>query len=320
MRRFLAKIALGLVPVLLYCALFVAFEPNNYFGLRAKTPAGAVFGALRAYGRAPTPGVLVGDSRFANLSGLQGLEAETGTAFANLAYGGASMAELLDETRWLLKNHPEIDTVVFEASFYLYNKNYAADRWKFVELGLANPLAYLTNRSYNLEAMQNLLWFLQGQPLGGGEQETRDPASYEYRSWQSPAGQSVTLRADIADYLDDIWGSYLHSWAPNLEAHEALLELIADCRESGVRFVVVLPPVHNAVYEELLLPQGIAAEMAPLVAELADAADALLDYELGERPAYGDEHFYDGFHLDYRSGLPAWQAQLYKDLGERLGT
>ncbi|MDL2252527.1 hypothetical protein LJC49_00435 [Ruminococcaceae bacterium OttesenSCG-928-I18] len=317
MGKLLRNTVLLLVPILLYYGLFLAFEPNNYFGLRAKTPTGAIFGELREYRENPTTGVLIGDSRFANIADMRTINEVTGREFSNLAFGGASLKENLDELDYLLERYPQIEEVVFELSFYTLNANYAADRFGFIELALYNPFAYMTNLSYNLEAMQNLVLWLDGQTLGGGENETRNPVQDRYIQWNPlPGGQEVTIRQDIAKYIEAI-SVYTENWRLDTgegNSFDRLLETIEACEEKGIRFTVVLPPIHDAVMEYAVRQNGIYEQMLPLVQQLNESPARVLDYEMTERPVYDEEAWFDGFHLDYKHGLSQWTRQLAEDL------
>ncbi|WP_418454985.1 hypothetical protein, partial [Allofournierella sp.] len=92
MKNILKKAALLLLPVAAYFCVFAAFEPNNYFGLRPETYSEAPIARLKAYGQAPGPRVIIGDSRLAHFD-MQQVEAVSGRAWQNLAFGGASLRE-----------------------------------------------------------------------------------------------------------------------------------------------------------------------------------------------------------------------------------
>ncbi len=321
MRKLLRSLAVLLLPILLYYVLFLTFEPNNFFGLRRETPTGAVFGALRGYQRSPTPGILLGDSRFANIENMDAFEKTTKLAFTNLAYGGASLKESLDELDYLLGHYDEIESVVFELSFYTLNQNYSADRFGFIEMALYNPFVYLTNLSYNLEAMQNLVYWLEGRTLYGGKAETQNPANYRFQSWQAPGGERVEIREDILAYLESIAG-YTQNW--QLDAGEdgqfaRLLSTIQRCSDAGIRFTVVLPPIHDDVLQYAVKANGIYDQMLPLIDTLKASPAQVLDYEMTGRPPYGEEMWFDGFHLDYERGLPVWAEQLAGDMAKGRG-
>ena len=49
MLHILKRLALLLTPVYLWLAFFVAFEPNNYFGLKADTDSSQPVARVRAY-------------------------------------------------------------------------------------------------------------------------------------------------------------------------------------------------------------------------------------------------------------------------------
>ncbi len=318
MKRILRATALLLLPILLYYSIFLAFEPNNYFGLRPVTPTGAVFGSLRAYDKNPTEGVLLGDSRFANIESMEAFNEATGRSYTNLAFGGASLQESLDELDYLLGRYPQIEEVVFELSFYTLNAHYDADRFDFIELALYNPFVYMTNLSYNLEAMQNFMYWMQGVPLYGGAQETRDPETDTSQSWQTPGGETVTIREDVLAHLEHVIESTQGWEIDKSEDGELarLLQVAERCEEAGIRFVVVLPPVHDAAFSYVVQQNGIEEEMHGVLQALQESGAVVLDYEITGRPAYTESHWFDSLHLDYVHGLPLWTQQLAQDLAE----
>ncbi len=316
MKKILRCTALLLLPILLYYTVFLAFEPNNYFGLRAVTPTGAVFGSLRAYDKNPTQGILLGDSRFANIESMDVLQEATGREYTNLAFGGASLQESLDELEYLLNRYPEIEEVVFELSFYTLNEHYDANRFEFIELALYNPFVYMTNLSYNLEALQNFVYWMQGVPLYGGAQETRDPETDVVQTWQAPSGESVSIREDVLSHLGHVMDS-TENWSIDTSEQAEfarLVSLIERCEEEGIRFVVVLPPIHDAAYTHVVQQNGIESEMQAVLAQLSNTSAVVLDYEITNRPNYTESHWFDSLHLDYVHGLPLWTQQLAEDL------
>lgn len=53
MKNILKKLALLAIPVLLWLAFFIAFEPNNYFGLKASATSSQPVARVRAYQQTP---------------------------------------------------------------------------------------------------------------------------------------------------------------------------------------------------------------------------------------------------------------------------
>lgn len=314
MKKLLRNIALLLLPIVAYYALFLVFEPNNYFGLRRETPSGVPVGVLREYERNPQPSVIIGDSRVAHFD-MDVVQATAGRPFGSIAYGGASFKESLDLLYCWTDRYLDIDEVVFSVSFYTLNKNYTRDRLDGLLDALHNPFVYLTNLSFHIETLKTIQEFLNGETLYGGESETSNPAEYVYTEYTAPNGQTVMVREEMLAYLEDI-STYTSGWQANTEQIERLLEAIEDFTARGIQFVVVLPPTHYSVYDFLIEPEGITEPVAEFVEQCRQAGALVLDYEVTDRPNLQDDQFFDGFHLDSQRGLDEWTRMLFLDINE----
>lgn len=313
MKRLLRNIVLLLLPIFLYYALFLAFEPNNFFGIRSTTPSGAIFGALRQYDKNPQDSIILGDSRLAHIN-MEQVEQVAGKPYANLAFGGASLKEQLDELDWLLARYPNINEVVLTLSFYTVNAAYNTDRFETIETALTNPFAYLCSLDYNLLTFDRMLSWLRGETLDGGATETEDPADYQYAEYTNPTtGETVLLRTRIIDYINDI-SRYTRDFSVNTEQLERLLNTIESFQAAGIRFIVVLPPMEDTAFQYEVVETGIAAQMEPLLAQLRQTGALVLDYELTGRLTLREDQYFDGFHLDYKRGLPEWTDILFTDI------
>ena len=95
MKNILKKLALLCIPVVVWCVFFAAFEPNNYFGLKASATSSQPVARVRAYQQEPGTNLILGDSRLAHFD-MARVEQVSGKAWQNLAFGGASLKETLD--------------------------------------------------------------------------------------------------------------------------------------------------------------------------------------------------------------------------------
>lgn len=138
MRDILKKLALLALPVAAYFCVFAAFEPNNYFGLKAFTSSEAPVARLKSYAADPGERIIVGDSRLAHFD-MEQVEAVSGRTRQNLAFGGASLREGVDVVNWALEQNPDLEEVVFGLSFYTVTETYDADRMSTLEKTLNNP-------------------------------------------------------------------------------------------------------------------------------------------------------------------------------------
>ena len=138
MKNILKKLALLMIPVLLWFAFFVAFEPNNYFGLKASASSSQPVARVRAYQQEPGTNLILGDSRLAHFD-MALVDELSGRNWQNLAFGGASLKETLDLADYVLDSGREVDTLLVEVSFYTLNAGYNTDRFATLEKTLNNP-------------------------------------------------------------------------------------------------------------------------------------------------------------------------------------
>ncbi len=312
--RLLRSVALVLLPILLYYGFFLAFEPNNYFGLRSETRSGSAIGVLRAYEKNPATSIIIGDSRVAHISAEEA-GAAAGRPFANIAYGGASLRELIDLLSWWLERYPDIDEVVFGLSFYTLNASYDTDRFANIKQSLDNPVAYLTGLSFHIDALDDFRYWLQGEALGGGQAEHRPPDSYLYID--EATGEQTPYPVDMIEYAEEKLGPVAQGWQLNEAQLQRLIALIEEQSARGVRFTIVLPPMHDSVRELVTRRYGIEEPMREAVKRLGETPAEVIDYEFTIPPAFDDTLWYDGFHLDYRRGLPVFTEMLFSRIGEK---
>ena len=307
--KFFGKLALALLPVAAWLCFFIAFEPNDYFGLRGEGSLNAPVSRIRAYENDMTDNVILGDSRMAHFD-MELVEEVSGEAWSNVSYGGASLDESIDEFYYLYELNPDIQNVVFGVSFYTLNNNYrTVNRMATVKTQLENPAAYLFNLEYNINA---LTVFKDEVLLGLPDvEETAEHTPDEY---VDENGGALPFRSDLVDYAENSLAPVCENYAVNEAALERLLELAAFCEEHGVNFTVVFPPMDESVRVLVAQPNGIDGTMADVLARLADAGVRVLDYEWENDPGYPDTAYYDGFHLDTVHGLPEWTKTLFTEV------
>lgn len=307
--KFFGKLALALLPVAAWLCFFIAFEPNDYFGLRGEGSLNAPVSRIRAYENDMTDNVILGDSRMAHFD-MELVEEVSGEAWSNVSYGGASLDESIDEFYYLYELNPDIQNVVFGVSFYTLNNNYrTVNRMATVKTQLENPAAYLFNLEYNINA---LTVFKDEVLLGLPDvEETAEHTPDEY---VDENGGALPFRSDLIDYAENSLAPVCENYAVNEAALERLLELAAFCEEHGVNFTVVFPPMDESVRVLVAQPNGIDGAMADVLARLADAGVRVLDYEWENDPGYPDTAYYDGFHLDTVHGLPEWTKTLFTEV------
>ena len=313
MLHILKRLALLLTPVYLWLAFFVAFEPNNYFGLKSDTDSSQPVARVRAYQQEPGSRLIIGDSRLAHFD--MDLVAEvSGQEWQNLAFGGASLRESLDLADFVLDSGNEVEEILFELSFYTVNANYDTDRFSSLEETLNNPLAYCLNLEYNVNALTMFLNTVNNTP------DTIESGDWGPADYFDEEGNAIPVHWKLYQYPSLI-DSKCSSWSVNEEELQRLGDLARRCSEEGVKLTIVLPPmaeiVRTEVCEKYAIDEKMQEDVLPLLQEWSDQYGCtVLDYEWGGSCITDDDtQFFDGFHLDEKYGLPDWTRQLFTEMG-----
>ena len=110
MKKILPRLALLAAPFLVYFALFFAFEPYDYFGVKGGASSeDSVITRVRAYLSAPEDAIILGDSRMAHFD-MNAVAEASGRGWSNLAFGGASLNESIDLFYLAAENNPSLNT------------------------------------------------------------------------------------------------------------------------------------------------------------------------------------------------------------------
>lgn len=312
MKNILKKLALLAIPVAVWLAVFIAFEPNNYFGLKDSAGSSQPVARVRAYQQDPGRSLILGDSRLAHFD-MEQVTAVSGTEWQNLSFGGASLKETLDLADYVLQSGNPVDTLLVGVSFYTLNESYDTDRFAQLEETLENPLAYCLNLEYNVNALTVLIDTLRGTP------DAIESGDWVESDYLADDGTVLPLHRKLYDYPATITPK-CRNWTLNEEQFARLRTLAADCNARGVRLIVVLPPMAENVRTEVCdvfgITEAMENEVLPTLRAWSEADGfTLLDYEWGGSCITDDDtQFFDGFHLDERYGLPDWTEELFTDV------
>lgn len=312
MKNILKKLALLAIPVAAWLAVFIAFEPNNYFGLKDSAGSSQPVARVRAYQQDPGRNLILGDSRLAHFD-MELVAEASGMEWQNLSFGGASLKETLDLAGYVLDSGPPVDTLLVEVSFYTLNEHYNTDRFSQLEETLENPLAYCLNLEYNVNALTVLLDTLRGTP------DAVESGDWVESDYLADDGTLLPLHRKLYDYPATITPK-CRNWTLDEEQFARLRTLAADCNARGVRLILVLPPMAENVRTEVCdvfgITEAMENEVLPTLRAWSETDGfTLLDYEWGGSCITDDDtQFFDGFHLDERYGLPDWTVQLFSDL------
>lgn len=328
MKHLCKKLVLLSIPLLLYLAFFVTFEPNNYFGIRTSAGSTTPIARVRAFTEQKGDYLILGDSRLAHFD-MEQAKQQSGISWQNLAFGGASLRETLDLAEFALEQNPNIKHLLIGLSFYTLNQKYDTDRMSSLQDTLNNPLAYILNLEYNVNTLTSFTnWTIWLKQKMAGETTlswAEAQIERETGNWQYPAdytgvdGTIYPVHTKLAEYPDLIYPN-CQNWAVNQEQFDRLLQFAADCESKGIEVTILLPPMADNVLQEICTPLGITEQMTqtvlPVLHQAAkESGFSVLDYEWQNRPDFEDDkQFFDGFHLDTEYGLPTFSEMVFGNL------
>ncbi|NLC79327.1 MAG: hypothetical protein GX683_06350 [Ruminococcaceae bacterium] len=301
--RVLKKLLTFCLPFVFALALFVAFEPNNYWLLRADDDIWYMSKALNSTRRLQSgecENIILGNSLMANMNERY-IEETSGIDFDVLAYGGATLNESIDEF-WYAAEYCNLKRVVIGTNFYtMNNEMYQKQRYPdTIELA-QQPLEFVGDFNYWQDAAKNLLIKLSALIARVTKTEPVVPPMEN----PSEAGVNDSIdafavydadgeRQDIREYTDLIKSTcadYRMGW----DYIDKLTEVADYCEENGIELTIVLFGSNHAMWENVILPMGIDSYINVYKDALKSVA-TVYDFEFLNDTAYNDNVFLDGMH------------------------
>lgn len=306
MSKLVKKLAIAALPIVLYFAAFIYFEPYNYFGLKkSRYNRDSAIVRVRNFDSDPRNVIILGDSRMAHFD-MDTVEEYVGESVSQLAFGGAGFNESMDLLEYALESNPDIHTIYFGVSFYTLNESYYKDRMSQIQTIASNPFAYMLNFNYNIEMLNEIKYFLKGE---------ENVASTHHREWTyddlyDENGQKRKYRLNLLDYADTIYGVCENYRLDNADV-ERYAKLAQECSEKGITLYTVLPPMDDSLRELVVDKLDIGGDIEYFINQVQPYS-TVLNYEYTDSNPFTQEQFYDGFHLDTYSGLPVFTEMLFK--------
>lgn len=350
MKKLLLRLFCLALPFLLYFGAFLYFEPYDYFGLKGGAVSeDSYITRIRSFLNHPQDSIILGDSRMAHFD-MALVEEVSGTAWSNLAFGGASMNENLD-LFYLAAEKTDLKRCVFEVSFYTLREGDARNRMQAITTVVENPFAYLTNFNTNVDMLNEAAQRLRGIQTGA----TRDAGSWSEEDYVDENGAPLPYRRNLIAYAATLYANVAKpgvvpaiesetvtdgngnvmerctnptalldamraatpsdsTYAVNEENLTRLEELAAYCKEKGIELTFVLPPIDSALRELLVEPLGIDEPLGEVKKRLEATGAPVLDFEYEPIKTFAQEQYYDGLHLDVVHGLPEYTSFLFQEV------
>ena len=294
MKKLYLKLLIILIPVMAYFIIFVAFDVNDFLGLRHSLFNNIEETKLIAYDgtkAVDSPYSIIryinnidknnnvrysfifGDSRINGIDIIK-LNKLDGKKYINLAFGGCTMKESIDEF-WLAVSKTQPERVIFEVDYYSLNEKRQLDRIKQV-IGMdafQYFFDYFNNKSMIDEAISKIKQFNTENTARSVEPS---PARFE-------------------NYLGQI-KAICDSYEIDEECVDGLLKIADYCKENNIDLVFFAPPVHKSIYDGVIVFYGIDKKIEKVKEKLSDKAK-VLDMQYLSEISSEDRLWSDGHHF-----------------------
>ena len=311
MKTIITRIALLALPFIIYTALFFYFEPYDYLGLKGgAVNEDSVITRVRSFLSDPKDNVIFGDSRMAHFD-MDLVESTSGEEFSNLAFGGASLIESIDLFYLAKEANPDMKRCYFTVSFYNLREGDERNRTSAIKTVAENPLAYFFNFNYQVDMLSEASLRLQGVQTGA----SRDTGVWTDEDFFDENGNPYPYRKNLMEYAQDVIYDKCVDYNLSEDNMRKLGKLASDCEKDGIELIFVFPPSDASIIDLVVEPLGIMPILGEVKSELAATGATIRDFEYEPEVVFMQDQFYDGFHLDLKTGLPEFTTILFGEEG-----
>ncbi len=239
---------------------------------------------LAEFKRAPTPQVLIGDSRMRSLTEAM-LSQLTSTPFYNFAYGGGTLADSI-ETFWFADRCCELKRVIMGVNFDSTN---AGKQWNLVRPALTTLESPM--QSYLSPVMTAASWSLLA---GGGKSSGKPPVDRE-------AFWKAKIEEGNRNYQSYVYAEDLMSDLAKIADH---------CKSKQIQLQFVIFPSHQQ-YRNLVAKNGLDAEFDRFVGTLQRIGPTI-NFDCNSGLTQDERNFRDPVHFTEAVGLEILSELFHK--------
>jgi hypothetical protein len=179
----------------------------------------------------PTNCIVLGDSR-ANSIDVDFINLNSDKPFANLAYGGGSLQEVIN-TFWKVTNERHLDEVFIGLNFSLYNKHKNVDRVSDAFSVKNNFFRY----AFSYCTIKSTYLILKSL-ITGIEVKIGVPSTTKERFWSYQLNTSAKLDYSSYEYPENYY--------------EELKAISRFCDKKGIKLIFFIPPTHHDLQHKVL--------------------------------------------------------------------
>lgn len=276
MKKFIFKIFMALLPMMVYVLCFVICEPYNYFGIqeravRAHTP----LQVMREYMRNPSENIILGDSRM-NHYDLDYAEELSGKKWANLSTGGQVSNQTYELYVWA-NSRVDVENVIMDISFWQVKAGAGGESVAPTIYIAEHPLDYIVTRDYVIETFSRL-------------------NVYATDNVESSSGVDAQYREDLITYATQ----YIYPLCANYSVGDVQMQnfayVIEDVTAQGGQVKVLSPVLQESIWTYVIEPLQLEPFLETYKEEISKYT-VVYDMEWKSELSKDQDCFADGFHF-----------------------
>ena len=278
MKKFILSLMGFSFPFLTYLSIVLMIDPFNYFGGGgqdglAKSIEPHLYKLLE-YRNTPKKNIVLGDSRSNALYPI--IQNKRGESWGTLAYGGASLKEMVDTYWWLIENDYDVDTIVVNVNFNHLNDYNRRDWISSTKSIIQNPVSYASSRYPFLYLYQKALQKFGGDAVDGGKIDKE-------RFW--------------SEHIDSIKGKFYINHKYSNSYIDDLHEVASSCSQQGIKLIIWSSPVHQDIHT-IIDNSGKRGAYAKAVSDLQEICEY---HDFNERRDWigSKNNFRDAMHVEH---------------------
>lgn len=291
MKKFIINCAFLGIPFVVYAILILVTDPFNYLNVglgpdvEIKESIGFTIephlARMNKFHNNPTNKIVLGDSRSNGLYVRIASRDSVYKGWSNLAYGGASLQEVV-ETFWWATKEAELDTVLIGINLNLYNK-YNKKFWVQETIERRkNFFSYAFNR-YTFEAEWLALEvFMEGEDVLAYKPPSRTKEEF----WRYT--------------VNSVGSKFYENFAYPDEYYAQLKEISEYCRKNDIALIFWVPPTHLD-FQKRKEDFGLAQMDARFRQDLSTLGE-VYDFDYPSEITENFDDYRDPMHFDVRVG------------------
>jgi hypothetical protein len=290
MKKYIYKVLLFSIPLLVYVLVITIVDPYNFINLfkiisdedkflviqrtDESSPRGNLLWKTVEFRRKPVQNIIVGDSQGKDIE-IQIIKEQTGDDYYNFCSPGASFSTMF-KTFWFAAEQVKLKKVYFQVAFMNYNMERDYDLWHFAEDYMKRPYEYYITKEIFMDAVANVAWVA-----------TRNPKivsrSYEFL----PPSEMEDL---AQKRLKLFFNRYTYPTAYKNE----FTRITDYCKANDIEFTFLILPVYKGV-DEYLAKNNLFDDKVKFKSDINSLADV---YDLDKLAGLKDYryNFIDYFH------------------------